>query len=123
MKKSKKIEKIIGASLVDIPSNAKDRLEIVLEASGAGGSIVGRKEISIGLDDGEGHLSLTEAKKLSEIILKMSRPKFERTFGDCYYYQVTLFVSGKQYALVVPDGGEDENAWKLIPFDETPLPF
>jgi hypothetical protein len=131
MKKSKKTERIVGASLVDIPANAQDRLEIILEASGAGGTLVQTKKISIGLDDGGGCLSSDEAKRLSEVILEMSRPKFKERFGDCYY-QVNLFVNGERYILIAPNvkeifdykrGENDESKWKLVPFDETPLPF
>jgi hypothetical protein len=121
VKKSKKTEKKEVVSLVDIPSDAKDRLEVVLEVSGPG---IARKErIIIGLDDGAGHLSLAEARKLSEIILEMSRPKFDRLFGDYYPYQVSLFVGGKQHILLAPNGGENDDRWRLIQFDENSLPF
>ena len=112
---------------MDIPSNAKDRLEVILEVSGPG---IGRKEkISIGLDDGEGNLSLSEARKLSEVILEMSRPKFERTFGDCYPLQVSLFVGGKRHILIAPNikeildykREEEDDRWKLIPFDKSTI--
>jgi hypothetical protein len=123
MKKSKKKEEIIGASLVDIPSNAKDRLEIVLEASGVGGSIVGRKKISIGLDDGGGALSLAEARKLSEVILEMSLPKFKREFGGhCFLYQVNLFMGNKQYMIIAPNGGGERDE-RLDSDNESILPF
>jgi hypothetical protein len=118
MKKAKKTEKKSNevSLIVDIPSDAKDRLEVVLEVLGPG--IARKEKIVIGLDDGAGHLSLAEARKLSEIILEMSRPKFDRLFGDYYPYQVSLFVGGKQYILLAPNGGKDDDRWKLIPCPE-----
>ena len=106
-KEKKKETKGEEMSIVDIPKMAKCRMEIILTVLKP--CRVAREKIIIGLDDGGGGLFPSEAKKLAEAVLEMSRPKFERLFGEsCYPYEVILYVGEEQHILISPSS---ERKW------------
>ena len=115
MKKSSKKNKTKGENMeiIDIPQSARCRLEIILTTLKSGE--VSRQRIVIGLDDGGARLSLSEAKRLAEVIIEMSRPKFGRLFGRCFPYQASLILGEERYELIAPSSGRSEDDWR---FDE-----
>jgi hypothetical protein len=117
-KKQREGEEIM---LVDIPQTAKCRLEVILTTMNL--DKVSRQRIVIGLDDGGGSLSLLEARRLAETVLEMSRPKFERLYGECFPYQVSLIMGRERHILITPLSERKENEWKFDEQEESEFPF
>ena len=112
-KEKKKETKGEEMSIVDIPKMASCRLEIILTVLKP--CRVAREKIIIGLDDGGGKLFPSEAKRLAETVMEISRPKFERLFGkSCYPYEVILYMGKEQYILIAPSTEKKDNErWKF----------
>jgi hypothetical protein len=110
-KEKKKETKGEEMTIIDIPKTARCRLEIVLTTLKAGE--VSRERIVIGLDDGGGNLSLSEAKDFAKVILEMSRPKLERLYGLCFPYYIILHMGKERHTLLAPCSGRKKNDWSL----------